>query len=216
MYPNGQSWFLTFILYVTLYHDLNRSTSLLTQTWEAFDDIVPFRGTLEASPMRDPTLRKEDLYVLSFDFKFAKGENKEVTIPQRYLGRLNEESLVESPNQVMYLNLHLLQLFGIGLLQLKAEKAADSPLWNEIKCTYMFPGSLDSPTYTAELGNKHLRLVLEFLGFAPRIVETSVCHSSFRGGGAAGAEANVRKGEYCEDADQFVILSLRYVSGGTL
>lgn len=193
MYPNGQSWFTKFICYGTLYHDLNRSTSILSQTWEAFDTIRKFRGTLDAGAIAEG-IEKDDLYDVCFEFNCGKTRNKAVIVPQTYLGRLTEETLIESPNPVLWLGTLLMESFGITFLQLKEEKDAKTPLWNTIKSTYMFEGSRTSPTYTGELANKHLREVLTFLGFGPRIVETAVCHSSFRGGGAAGSEANIRKG----------------------
>ncbi len=194
MYPNGQPWFTRFICYSALYIDLNRSTSLLQQTWEAFDDITPFRGTLEESPLRPPDAEAKDYFELRFDWMFAKLNNKLVTVPQKYLGRLDKEHLVESPNNVLWLDMLLREQFGIGLLKLRSEKRANTALWKRIKCSYMFPGSRESRTYTGELANQHLRQIMTFLGFAPRIVGMSNCHSSYRGGGSAGSEFNVRAG----------------------
>ena len=194
MYPNGQPWFPTFVNYVTLYHDLNRGDSILHQTWECFNDITKFSGTLEDTPMRPKDLRAEDLYELSLTFHFGKKENKEVTLPKRYVGRLDEESLVESPSIILWLGLQLRESFGITLLQLQREKQGNTVLWNKIKSCYLFPGDRTSPTYTGELGNKHLREVLTYLGFGPRIVGSTVMHSSLRAGGAQLAGLNVRKG----------------------
>ena len=61
VYPNGQSWFTNFVCYSTMYHDLNRSASILHQTWEAFKDFAPWSGTLEASPMTPKDLVAADL-----------------------------------------------------------------------------------------------------------------------------------------------------------
>jgi hypothetical protein len=195
MYPNGQPWFTQFICYASMYIDLNRCKSILTQTWEAFDDITPFRGTLEESPLRPPDLDPKDFFELRFNWTFAKLTNKQVTVPQKFLGRIDKEDLVESPNSVMWLDMLLREQFGIGLLRLRTEKRADSPRWNTIKTSYMFPGARKSPTYTSELANMHLRMIMTFLGFADRIVGMSNCHSSFRGGGASGGEVNVRQGK---------------------
>ncbi len=194
VYPNGQSWFPTFICYITSYHDLSRSASILDQTWEAFDDIVPFRGTLEDSPMRPPDLRAEDLYVMTFEYDNGKAINKEATVPQRCIGRISGDSLVESPNLILWFNVVLMETFNIGLLQLKREKQGNTKLWNEIKTCYMFPGERRSPTYTPELANKHLREVAKFCGFGDRIEAMLVAHSSCRGGGANETAFNVGKG----------------------
>jgi hypothetical protein len=194
MYPNGQPWFPTLINYAALYHDLNRGSSILHQTWECFHDITQYKGKIDDTPMTPKNLRAEDLYELSLRFNLGKKENKEVTLPQRYLGRLDDESLIESPNVVMWLGIQLKETFGIGLLQLQREKQANTPLWNRIKSCYMFPGDRTSATYTGELGNKHLREIMTFLGFGPRIVGSTVMHSSLRAGGAQEGGVNVRRG----------------------
>ena len=195
VYPNGQSWLPTFICYATMNHDLNRSKCIISQTWEAFHDIVPYRGELEDSPMRPPDLVAGEQFVTTFTYHFGKGTNKEVKIPQTFIGRIDSEALPESPNVIFWLNLHLMELFGIGLLQLKSEKRADSELWNTIKTCYMFPGERKSDTYTAEQANKHLREVATYVGLGDRIVGSIVAHSSFRGGGAQESAVNVSKGK---------------------
>jgi hypothetical protein len=145
--------------------------------------------------MRPKDLRAEDLYDLTLSFNLGKAENKEVTLPKRYVGRLHEESLAEAPNIILWLGIQLKETFGIGLLELQREKQADTPLWNRIKSCHMFPGDRKSPTYTGELGNKHLREVLAFCGFGDRIIGSVVFHSSLRAGGAQMSGINQRKGK---------------------
>ena len=112
--------------------------------------------------MRPAELVAEEHFVATFSYNFNKGTNKEMKVPQSFIGRLTGDALAESPNTVFWLNLHLNELFGIGLLQLKREKQADTVLWNRIKTCYMFPGERNGLTYTGELANKHLREVAAF------------------------------------------------------
>lgn len=176
---------------------------MLEQTWEAFTSIVPYRGTVADTPMRPPDLAAEDLLVLTLEYNFGKGINKELSIPQVFLGRIDKEALAESPNIVGWLDLHCRELLGIGLLELQREKRADTLEWNRMKSCYMFPGERRSQTYTGELGNKHLREVALFCGLGPRIVSMIVMHSSCRGGGAQESELNASKGKFSWSANAF-------------
>lgn len=197
MFPNGVPWFTTFVCYITLYHDMTRSSSILAMKWDNFVSLLPYGGTLEDNPLRPKGLVAADLRVLKLKFDTAKKENKKVTIIQGFIGRLDVEDLVEGPNIVMWLNQHLLEGFGLTLEELQEEKSKNSATWKYIRKFPMFPGERRSETYTGELGNKHLREVLTFLRFGPRIVGSVVVHSSTRGGGAKDNRVSSANGTCC-------------------
>ena len=155
--------------------------------------------------MRPKDLQAKDLFVLSLAYDFGKGQNKAVTVPQQFIGRMKGESLIEAPNVILWLGLLLNEQYGIGLQELKREKDANTKLWNTIKSCYMFPGDRKSPTYTGEHGNKHLREVMTFCGFGARIVGSVVVHSSLRGGASNEAEKNMQKGEACTCTPLFAV-----------
>ena len=139
MFPNGSTWFTTFICYVTFYHDLKRSECILEQTWEAVDSITKYMGDLEESPLRPKEMKAENQLELKITWMFFKGENKKLYVSQRFIGQLDDEFLVEAPNPVFWLNRQLIELHGINLVQLMIEKENNTERWNIIKTCYIFP-----------------------------------------------------------------------------
>lgn len=194
MFPHGVPWFCTFVVYIMLYHDLQRSGSLLAQSWEAFTDITPQPGPVAG------------LHVLTLELHNAKLMNKAVTVPITMVGRLGRETLATSPDPVFWISQLLSEQWAIDLLQLKIEKATNSTLWQQIKRSPMFCS--DEGPYSASIANKHLKIVLTFLGFEPRIVGSCACHSSLRSGGSNDSQENVQNGRFGQSAlsvDPFVL-----------